>query len=436
MGGERNAPLPPAAAQDEQAGPPVAPEAQIPANLPADATPEPEVAPPPLVPAPQRPAASSSRRRTPVAVAPLPPQPEPRRSGRSRHPPGEWWKVSSTRPTPEPTPEPDDAETEEEQDDDEVEEESAARVHSGQSLPFPSTLSQALKRSDHKDWKAAADFQIKAHVDNGTWEPCPLPSGRKAIGCRWVLVVKYHADGTVERHKARLVAKGFSQRPGFDYIATFAPTVRMATIRTVLALAAIDDMCLRSIDISHAFINGVLDEEIYMQQPEGYHFGNPGDVLHLRKSLYGLKQAGRVWNQTLHHKLESFGFIRSKADSSFYIYTRGTTRIFVPIYIDDITISSSSEEESDRTVAELSTVFDLRDLGPTTSLLGMEIIRDRSQRKLSLSHRQYILDMLEKYDFSSCSPAHTPMQPGLHLTTDMCPKSIAEEAEMSKVPAI
>ena len=155
---------------------------------------------------PQCSAGSSSHRRALVAVAPLPPQPELRRSGRSHHPPGEWWKVSSTRPTPEPTPEPDDAETEEEQDDDEVEEESAARVHSGQSLPFPSTLSQALKRSDHKDWKAAADLEIKAHVDNGTWEPCPLPSGRKAIGCRWVLVVKYHADGTVERHKARLVA--------------------------------------------------------------------------------------------------------------------------------------------------------------------------------------------------------------------------------------
>ena len=85
-------------------------------------------------------------------------------------------------------------------------------------------------------------------------------------------------------------------------------------------------------------------------------------------------------------------------------------------------------------MAELSTVFDLRDLGPTTSLLGMEIIRDRSQRKLSLSHRQYIIDMLEKYGFSSCSPVHTPMPPGLHLTTDMCPKLKAKEAEMSKVP--
>lgn len=89
---------------------------------------------------------------------------------------------------------------------------------------------------------------------------------------------------------------------------TFAPTVRMASIRTVLALAALEDLDLRSVDISHAFINGELEEEIYMEQPEGFHFGKPGDVLRLNKSLYGLKQAGRVWSKTLHDSLVKLGF--------------------------------------------------------------------------------------------------------------------------------
>lgn len=111
----------------------------------------------------------------------------------------------------------------------------------------------------------------------------------------------------------------------------------MATIRTVLALSAVEDLHLRSIDISHAFINGELDEEIYMEQPEGYHFGNPGDVLRLRKSLYGLKQAGRVWSETLDDELKNNGFERVKLDSSLYIYKKGPTRIIIPIYIDDIT---------------------------------------------------------------------------------------------------
>ena len=100
-----------------------------------------------------------------------------------------------------------------------------------------------------------------------------------------------------------------------------------------------EDLYLRSIDISHAFINGKLEEEIYMCQPEGYHFGNPGDVLRLRKSLYGLKQAPRVWNQTLHKKLKDLGFKRCKSDPSLYIYARGDVRIIVPIFIDNITIS-------------------------------------------------------------------------------------------------
>ena len=105
-----------------------------------------------------------------------------------------------------------------------------------------------------------------------------------------------------------MVAKDYSQRPGFDYLETFPPTVRMATIRTTLGLAAIEDMYLRSVDISHAFINGELDEEIYMCQPEGYHFGAPDDVLLLKKLLYGLKQADRVWNQTLHKELTAMHF--------------------------------------------------------------------------------------------------------------------------------
>ena len=115
----------------------------------------------------------------------------------------------------------------------------------------------------------------------------------KAIGCRWVLNIKHLADGSIDRYKSRLVAQGFSQRPGFDYVETFAPTVRMATIRVILALAALEDLELYSIDISQAFLNGDLDVDIYMQQPEGFEEGGPEYVCRLRKSLYGLKQAPR-----------------------------------------------------------------------------------------------------------------------------------------------
>lgn len=181
----------------------------------------------------------------------------------------------------------------------------------------------------------------------GAPEPAGAPPGKKTIGSRWVFVQKFLSDGALERYKARLVAEGYSQRPGYDYLETFAPTVRIVSIRVVLALSALEDLDLCSVDISHAYINGELEEEIYMDQPEGFHFGNPGDVLRLRKSLYGLKQAGRVWNRMLHSTLGKLGFSRLQSDASLYLYRRGPVRIIMPIFIDDITIASTDAAELD-----------------------------------------------------------------------------------------
>ena len=130
----------------------------------------------------------------------------------------------------------------------------------------------------------------------------------------------------------------------------------------MLAISALEELDLRSVDISHAFINGELEEEIYMEQPDGFHFGNPGDVLKLVKSLYGLKQAGRVWNKTLHAMLLKLGFSRLHSDASLYVYPRDSVCLMVPVFIDDITIASNSAAESDRIVEELSEAFKLRDL--------------------------------------------------------------------------
>ena len=136
---------------------------------------------------------------------------------------------------------------------------------------------------------------MEAHKVNGTWEIVKLPPGKHAIGSRWFLKVKHNADGSLDCYKGRVVAKGYSQRPGFDFKETFAPTVHYSTIRTILAIAALGDLELRSVDISHAS----LEEENYMQQPEGFEVGRPDHVCRLKKLLYGLKQAGRVRNKTL-----------------------------------------------------------------------------------------------------------------------------------------
>src|ERR1700740_158467 len=142
-----------------------------------------------------------------------------------------------------------------------------------------------------EEWKKAAEVEYAALLENNTWEVVKLPPGKRPIGCRWVWLIKRKSDGSIERFKARLVAQGFSQRPGLDYVEIFAPTFRPASLRLILAIAAIEDLHLHSLDISNAFLNGDLEEEIYMKQPEGFHQGENNDVCHLLKPLYGLKQA-------------------------------------------------------------------------------------------------------------------------------------------------
>ena len=172
----------------------------------------------------------------------------------------------------------------------------------------PTSYRQSQQRSDKDLWHKACEEEMEAHRLNGTWEIVKLPPGKRAIGSRWFMKVKTNADGSLDRYKARMVAKGYSQRPGFDFKETFAPTVRYSTIRIILAIAALEDLELRSLDISHAYLNGELEEEIYMRQPEGFEVGGPEYVCKLNKSLYGLKQAGRVWNKKLHSVLLSMGF--------------------------------------------------------------------------------------------------------------------------------
>ena len=302
----------------------------------------------------------------------------------------------------------------------------------------PPTFAAAMKRPDAEKWREAAETEMNNHFENGTWEYVERPPDAKVIGSRWVFVVKRHSDGSVERYKGRVVAQGYSQRPGFEYAedATFSPTYRPASLRLILALAAQKELHLRSVDISAAFLLGTeLTEDIYMRQPPGFHHGAPNMVCHLRKPLYGLKQSARNWNQKLHQVLtQEMGFKRLESDRAVYIYANGDNRIIVPVFIDDITLAGTSDEENGKMVAELQKHFKLRDLGATKYLLGIAITRDWDKGTVSLSQRQYILNILERFGMSDCKPVGTPIDPGTPLTKDMSPKTEDEHAEMANVP--
>ncbi len=139
------------------------------------------------------------------------------------------------------------------------------------------------------------DEEMGVITEMGTYTKEDLPAGRDTIGCKWVFLKKYDEDGNISRYKARLVAQGYSQIPGVDYTETFAPVVRLESVHATLGIAAIKDLKISQMDVKGAYLNGELEEEIYMRQPEGYDDGS-GRVCRLHKTLYGLKQSGCKWN--------------------------------------------------------------------------------------------------------------------------------------------
>jgi transposase InsO family protein len=303
----------------------------------------------------------------------------------------------------------------------------------------PKSLKEALELPDSDKWIDAALNEIKSLLDNKTWDIVPLPAGKGAIGSRWVFKIKKKSDGSIERYKGRLVAKGFLQKEGIDYTETFAPTVRLSAVRTVLALAALEDMELESVDVSSAFLNGELDESVYMKLPEGFSVdGDDGTVvwvLKLLKSLYGLKQAGRCWSKKLHEVLTNLGFIRTESEHSFYIYEHNGVKILVPVYVDDLTLASKSKSALVKLKADLASNFKIRDLGPTEFILGIKVERDRPNRTIYISQSAYIQSILDEHlpaPTKDMNSVRVPMLPDSRLSSEDSPQTPDERAKMSK----
>jgi len=198
----------------------------------------------------------------------------------------------------------------------------------------PINFTDALNRSDAKQWEKAAEEEYNSIQAAGTWSLVPLPNGRTPIGCKWVFKIKHNADGSVDRYKARLVAKGFTQKEGIDFNETFAPVAKFSSIRAILSLAAASDMELHQMDVKTAFLNGNLEEEIYMNQPEGFIVeGKENLVCKLQKSIYGLKQASRSWYHKMDQAMSDMGFNRLQADPCIYTYFDNELIIYVALYV-------------------------------------------------------------------------------------------------------
>ncbi|CAK9813843.1 Retrovirus-related Pol polyprotein from transposon TNT 1-94 [Anthophora plagiata] len=302
------------------------------------------------------------------------------------------------------------------------------------------SIEEATRGSDADEWNDAIASELESILRNDTWQLVDRPERETVIGSRIVLRNKRRADGTLERRKARIVARGFAQRPGVDFDDTFAPVARIESIRILMALAAERGMNVEQLDVTTAYLNGVLNEKILMELPK--HIGKgleklamnesphsdvrdkaremianlqSGDkVCLLNKSLYGLRQAGRCWNDRLCAILGKFGAKKSSADSCIFFKGHGRNLLIIATYVDDILVASEDDSEICRLKRFLSKEFDVKSLGRVEYCLGIEFRQDEDG--ISMSQRRYILDILERFGMSEAKSVSTPMDPNVRLS--------------------
>lgn len=283
----------------------------------------------------------------------------------------------------------------------------------------PNNYKEALCSKDNKKWKEAMLKEISSLEQKGTWSLEELPHGQKAIKNKWVYALKKDSEGKIERYKARLVAKGCSQQYGLNYKETFSPVVRYETIRMILALAVEHKMHLHQLDVVTAYLNGNLQDVIYMQQPEGFvDKQHPNQVLRLHKSLYGLKQSGREWNFKLNEVLTQLGFKSCQNEPCLYQKVSNNNLIILAVYVDDIIVGCKDKNEILKFKNEIRNHFEVTDKGLLEHFLGMKVKRDGETGNIEISQETYINDLLQEYNMENCKSSSVPLDSNYQIKCD------------------
>ncbi|KAJ9543281.1 hypothetical protein OSB04_022988 [Centaurea solstitialis] len=279
--------------------------------------------------------------------------------------------------------------------------------------------------------------EMESLQKNGSWELALLPKGKKAVKSKWLFKKKEGIpDIEPPRYKARLVAKGFSQIPGIDFTDIFSPVVKHSSIRALLSIVALHDLELEQLDVKTAFLHGELEEEIYMDQPQGFvSVGQENLVCRLKKSLYGLKQSPRQWYKRFDTFMTSHNFSRCLYDSCVYIKKcEDGSFVYLLLYVDDMLIASKNKKDIQQVKDQLNAEFEMKDLGEARKILGMEISRDRKACTLTLSQKSYIEKVLKRFNMNGAKAVNTPIAGHFKLSAKQCPVSDEEKNDMSRVP--
>ncbi|KAK1662374.1 hypothetical protein QYE76_050533 [Lolium multiflorum] len=299
----------------------------------------------------------------------------------------------------------------------------------------PATYEEAMMSPDSNKWQEAMKSEMGSMYDNKVWTLVDLPDSRKAVENKWIFKRKTDADGNITVYKARLVAKGFRQIQGVDYDETFSPVAKLKSVRILLAIAAFFDYEIWQMDVKTAFLNGDIEEELYMVQPKGFVDPKNADkVCKLQRSIYGLKQASRSWNLRFDRVIKDFGFIRTHGEACIYKKVSGSSVAFLILYVDDILLIGNDIELLSSIKGYLNKSFSMKDLGEAAYILGIKIYRDRSRRLIGLSQSTYLDKILKKFRMDESKKGFLPMLPGKVLSKTQGPATADERERMSKIP--
>ncbi|CAL8993586.1 unnamed protein product [Prunus brigantina] len=279
-----------------------------------------------------------------------------------------------------------------------------------------------------ESWRNAMKAELDMIEKNNTCSLVDRPFGKPIIGVKWVYKTKLNLDGSVQKNKARLVAKGYSQKPGIDYNETFAPVARLDTIRTLIALAAQKEWHLYQLDVKSAFLNGVLKEEVYVEQPQGFVRKNEEiKVYKLNKALYGLKQAPRAWYDEIDSYFNKAGFKKSPSEATLYIKTdEGSGILIVSLYVDDIVYTGSCAKLLEEFKSDMIKHYEMTDLGLLYHFLGMGVVQ--TNKYIFLHQKKYAMKVIEKFGLKGCKSVAT------HLVANerLCKEDGSEMADESE----
>ncbi|KAJ9556755.1 hypothetical protein OSB04_011369 [Centaurea solstitialis] len=296
----------------------------------------------------------------------------------------------------------------------------------------PKNVSQAL---DDSDWLLAMQEELLQFKRNKVYRLVSRPQDKSIIKTKWIFRNKKDESGLIVRNKARLVAKGYSQQEGIDYDETFAPVARIEAIRIFLAYAAHKNIKVFQMDVKSAFLNGVLHEEVYIEQPEGFVDPDfPDHVCILDKALYGLKQAPRAWYETLTNHLLSKGFKRGTIDTTLFLKKEGDDLLLVQIYVDDIIFGSTNPELCTKFSKIMETEFEMSMMGGLNFFLGIQV--KQNPDGIFINQSKYIKDMLKKFNMTDCSPIKTPMPTGNLLGPDLADKPVDQKIYRSMIGSL